>query len=104
MAQTPRLSAELLSVPKGSAGLPSQAEDPPEVDPQVQELPPVGSQAGTHEKGRTETHAAQPPTGRVALTLRITPELHERLRRMAFEQRRPMQDLILEAVGRWLDG
>ena len=36
--------------------------------------------------------------GKVALTLRITPALHDRLRREAFEQRRPMQDIILEAV------
>lgn len=75
MATSPRLDAALLSVPKGEAGA-----------------------------APAEASSTALPAGRVAFTLRITPELHERLRRMAFEQRRPMQDLILEAVARWLDG
>jgi predicted HicB family RNase H-like nuclease len=43
-------------------------------------------------------------TGKVALTLRIAPALHDRLRLAAFEQRRPMQDIILEALASHLGG
>ena len=69
-ASSPRLNAGLLGVPKGEA----------KAQPQV--TPASTSAAG----------------GKVALTLRINPQLHDRLRREAFEQRRPMQDIIIEAV------
>ena len=54
-------------------------------------------------KAQPQTTPA-PPARRVALTLRIEPALHDRLRLASFEQRRPMQDIILEALSRQLDG
>lgn len=72
------LSAALLGTPKGEAT--SSSPDPQPLSP-----------------------SATLPSGRVALTLRIAPELHERLRRLAFEQRRPMQSIILEAIASHLD-
>lgn len=73
MPAQPRLSSGLVSVPKGGA----KAE------------PPIAPANGS--------------IGKVALTLRIAPALHDKLRLAAFEQRRPMQDIILEALARQLD-
>ncbi len=74
MSAQPRLNAGLVSVPKGGAKA------------QPQTSPPSGA------------------VGKVALTLRIAPALHDKLRLASFEQRRPMQDIILEALASHLDG
>jgi hypothetical protein len=41
---------------------------------------------------------------RVALTYRASVAVHETLRRLSFEERRPIQEMLDEAVARWLDG
>lgn len=38
----------------------------------------------------------------VVTTVRLPPELHEALRRRAFEERRPVAEIIREAVVAWL--
>jgi len=38
--------------------------------------------------------------GRVALTLRIEPELHRRLRLRAFQEDRTIQDIIVDALAK----
>lgn len=74
----PRLTPDLVGVTKGSA----------KAEPQAAAVPtPPGA-----------------TVGKVALTLRITPDLHERLRVAAFEQRCSMQDIILAGIARQLDG
>lgn len=73
--QQPRLNAGLMGVPKGEA----------KAQPQTPSAPAGGA------------------TGKVALTLRIAPALHEQLRLASFEQRRPMQDIILEALANHFD-
>lgn len=73
--QPSRLNADLMGVPKGEA----------KAQPQTTSAPTGGI------------------TGKVALTLRIAPALHEQLRLASFQQRRPMQDIILEALAHHLD-
>jgi hypothetical protein len=40
--------------------------------------------------------------GSILTTIRLPPDLHEKLRRRAFEERRPMAELVREAVESWL--
>jgi predicted DNA-binding protein len=40
----------------------------------------------------------------VALTFRVSVEMHDRLRRLAFDTREPIQKIIEEAVSRHLEG
>jgi hypothetical protein len=46
--------------------------------------------------------APPPPIPTVALTFRAPADMHERLRRLAFDTRQPVQRLIEEAVTRYL--
>jgi hypothetical protein len=75
MADKPRLDAGLMIV-KGEA-----TATPPVVQP-------------------APSAATSPPAraGRVALTLRIEPELHRKLRTKAFQEDTTIQDIILEAL------
>lgn len=59
------------------------------------------------DKGQAQPQVpVAPPSeaanGRVALTLRISPQIHDQLRALAFHQRRTMQDIVMEAVERQL--
>ena len=45
-----------------------------------------------------------PGPGRKTLVLRVDPDLHERLRERAFRRRTTMQDIVLTALARHLDG
>ena len=44
-----------------------------------------------------------PPAARMSMTYRPKIEVHEKLRTIAFNQRRPIQSLIDEAVEAWID-
>ena len=44
-----------------------------------------------------------PPVARVSMTYRPRQDVHERLRAIGFNERRPVQSLIDEAVEAWLD-
>jgi hypothetical protein len=55
--------------------------------------------------GALPEHLASPPTKprTVPLTFRAPVELHERLRKLAFDTREPIQKIIEDAVSRHLD-
>jgi predicted HicB family RNase H-like nuclease len=59
------------------------------------EIRPAESEAPTDQ-----FRAPPAREGRVALTLRIEPELHRRLRTRAFQSDTTIQDIILEALAR----
>ena len=44
-----------------------------------------------------------PPMARISMTYRPRQDVHERLRAIGFNERRPVQALIDEAVEAWLD-
>jgi ribbon-helix-helix CopG family protein len=73
MPTRPRLSPDLLGVPKGEA-----AADIP-----------------------TQEEAAL-PAGYVALTLRVSPEMHEKLRERAYRRRTKVSVLVRDAIERYL--
>jgi ribbon-helix-helix protein len=60
---------------------------------------PKGEAAPAPTPGRQRREAPAPD--RVPLTFRITPESHERLRRMAFETRVSQQSLVDQALERF---
>ena len=47
--------------------------------------------------------SAPPPVARMSMTYRPRQDVHEKLRTIAFDQRRPIQALIDEAVEVWLE-
>ena len=48
--------------------------------------------------------SASLPEGRVNMTYRVRQSMHERLRNIAHQERRPIQELIDEAMEAWLSG
>jgi hypothetical protein len=77
MAKQPqRLSADLLGVPKGEAG------------------------ADTPEPEREDQSGMPTPT--VALTVRVSLDVHEKLRERSFRKRRPIAVMLREALDRYL--
>lgn len=44
------------------------------------------------------------PEGRVNMTYRVRQSMHERLRNIAHQERRPIQELMDEAMEAWLSG
>lgn len=59
--------------------------------------------AGTEPEQPAPTRRAPPKPPRTAMTYRPTIEAHEQLREISYLTRRPMQDLIDEAVAAWLE-
>jgi hypothetical protein len=68
----------LAAVPAGDTGLQPEPSPPPAPAPAAQ------------------------PEPRTAMTYRPTIKVHGQLRRIGFERRRPMQELVDEAVEAWL--
>ena len=52
----------------------------------------------------TVVPTAAPPEPRTAMTYRPTFRTHDRLRKVSFDTRRSMQELVDEAVETWLAG
>lgn len=73
MSIKPRLSPDLLGVPKGEAAPDSPAPE-----------------------------EADLPTGYVSLTLRVPPPMHEKLRERAYKRRTKVSVLVREALERYL--
>jgi hypothetical protein len=72
-----------LDIPKGQGAVPEVIGPPPAAAPPPAPIPP-----------------ANPP--RTAMTYRPTVATHEKLRLLSFKTRRPMQELVDEAVEAWL--
>lgn len=75
----------------------------------MDDAPPIGSRADTRPAlkldplpNTVEGMAAPPPEPRRQLNYRPTVSVAERLRLISFQQRRPVQELIDEAVLLWL--
>ena len=56
------------------------------------------------EAAPTVVPTAAPPEPRTAMTYRPTVRTHDRLRKVSFDTRRSMQELVDEAVETWLAG
>jgi hypothetical protein len=95
----PTMAANLLRIPRGQAG--NIHEPIPAPAPAEQTAQPVTS--GIPVAPPLATDVAPPPKLLTALTVRIEPELAERLRVMSFRTRRAKGDLIAEALTRFLD-
>jgi hypothetical protein len=65
---------------------------------------PLSTIAIKGQGARTETVPVPPETPtRIALTYRAPADRYEALRRISYEERRPIQEMLDEAVARWLD-
>lgn len=73
----------------------------PDPTPPVQPTPVV-QPGSVPMPARFVTAAAPPPPQRMILTYRPTAHVHEQIRTISFATRRPMQDLLDEAVLQWL--
>jgi Ribbon-helix-helix protein, copG family len=73
MSTKPRLSPDLLGVPKGEAAVDTAAPE-----------------------------EADLPTGYISLTLRVPPPMHEKLRERAYKRRTKVSVLVREALERYL--
>jgi predicted transcriptional regulator len=67
---------------------------------------PLNASLVTIEKGKAAPApdpAAVPEPEWIGITTRLTPDVHEQLRRLAFERREPMGKVIERAVVAYLD-
>jgi hypothetical protein len=97
------LDPSLLGVPKGAA---APAAEVPAASPAADPAPvlqPAAAAAPAPRRAPPPVVVPPPEEPRTALTVRLPVSTQERLREAAHRTRREKQQIVDEALGRWLD-